>query len=136
MSRSLMLGAIVLAFASTCWSQRQSDQLSARELSYREKPDQDKIVPASRKEKADPKDKNKGTADQAGKQTNSVPSTPSVVPQVDHLGIRYNVLLVDSRGEGQATDPDRTFRPGENISFEFLPNRSGYLYVFTRGSGG
>jgi hypothetical protein len=131
-----MLGAIALAFASTCWSQAQSDQLSARELFYREKPDQDKIVPASRPEKPDPtKGRTKATADKGGKQTKPVAST-STVPPVEHLGIRYNVLVVDSVGEGQATDPDRMFDPGENISFEFLPNRSGYLYVFNRGSGG
>jgi hypothetical protein len=60
--------------------------------------------------------------------------TASVIPVVQHLGLRYNVLLATA-GD-QPADPDRVFNSGECVAFQFEPNRSGYLYVFEQGSSG
>jgi len=54
-----------------------------------------------------------------------------------HLGLRYTLLLVRSRGErGQAVEPERNFRKGDCVAIELEANRSGYLYVLAKESSG
>src|SRR5208283_1278272 len=62
-------------------------------------------------------------------------SAPAPVPVV-HLGIRYNLLLVDDANQGVAVDSDRVFRKGDRLAIEVEANRSGYLYVLARQSSG
>jgi hypothetical protein len=62
-------------------------------------------------------------------------STPAPAPAM-HLGIRYNLLLVDDANQGVAVDPDRVFRKGDRVALEVEANRSGYLYVLARQSSG
>jgi hypothetical protein len=53
-----------------------------------------------------------------------------------HLGIRYNLLLVDGANQGVAVDSDHVFRKGDRVALEIESNRSGYLYVLARQSSG
>ena len=53
-----------------------------------------------------------------------------------HLGIRYNLLLVDQNNQGTPVEPDRIFRKGDRVAIEIEANRSGYLYVLARQSSG
>lgn len=119
-----------------CWGQPASE-LSARALFYREQPDQDKLPAVS---KAQPAVARKSPA--AAKTSNQrKPANASggvpIIPVVQHLGLRYNVMLVNSQtGAAEPADPDRTFRRGECVGLEFEANRSGYLYVLSQGSSG
>jgi len=54
-----------------------------------------------------------------------------------HLGLRYTLLLVRSRtGVGEPVDPARNFRKGDCLAINLESNRSGYLYVLAKESGG
>ncbi len=73
--------------------------------------------------------------------TGTVPSVTPVSPPpapapVVHLGIRYNLLLVDSANQGVAVDSERVFQKGDRLAIEVEANRSGYLYVLARQSSG
>ena len=54
-----------------------------------------------------------------------------------HLGLRYTLLLVKARGlGGEPVDPTRNFKKGECVAINLESNRSGYLYVLAKESGG
>ncbi len=53
-----------------------------------------------------------------------------------HLGIRYNLLLVDDNNHGSPAASDRVFRAGERVAIEIEANHSGYLYVLAKQSSG
>jgi hypothetical protein len=158
---------IALLLPVACWCQGTSSDLSARTLYYREQPDDDKLppVPQAKSARADkraaagrpgeakdppeklPRGKQggaEGGANTAGsgvmvQPKNSEPGTSMavVIPAVLHLGLRYNLMVVDSRTrKAEPADPDRMFQPAECIQFEFEANRSGYLYVLEQGSSG
>jgi hypothetical protein len=62
---------------------------------------------------------------------------PAAPPQVAHLGLRYNLVLVDAASRtATAVDSDRNFRKGECFAIDFESNRSGYLYVLAQQSSG
>jgi hypothetical protein len=59
------------------------------------------------------------------------------IPIVEHLGLRYSVLLVDAeKDRWERVDSRRTFHKGECIGLELEANRAGYLYVLTKGPNG
>ena len=61
------------------------------------------------------------------------PATPATV----NLGLRYTLLLVQSRSSaGDPVDPMRNFRKGDCVAINLESNRSGYLYVLAKESGG
>jgi hypothetical protein len=141
-----------LAIATICSGQQDAGQLSARTLFYREQPDNDQL-PAPKAVKAvstaaersntpakppvSAANTNGSAADTAKPPGPLNAAAAPVVPVVQHLGLRYNVLAVNSaNGAAEAADPDRVFNSGECIALEFEPNRSGYLYVFEQGSSG
>jgi hypothetical protein len=67
----------------------------------------------------------------------AAPKSMSPKTAVQHLGLRYTVLLVkgaDTRGV--AVDPSRNFKKGECVAVEIESNRSGYLYVLAKESSG
>jgi len=65
------------------------------------------------------------------------PSAAAAHPATLHLGLRYHLLLVASRGDrGQPVDPARNFHKGDSVAVEMEANRSGYLYVLSRQSSG
>jgi hypothetical protein len=65
-----------------------------------------------------------------------LPDTP-VPPSVPHLGVRYNVLLIDtSSGSEQPVDPNQTFHNSDCLALSVQSNYDGYLYVLDHGSSG
>lgn len=137
-----------------CLCQPAPSQLSARELFYHEKPDHDKLptaaqVRAAVRSSAKPAASAKAartpqpTATEAAKRPDSdrggsiVMNVALKVPPVQNLGLRYNVLLVNTEtGKAAPVDPERVFQPKECLALEFQSNRSGYLYVFEQASSG
>jgi len=101
----------------------------ARELFYLAVAPKDKLPPIMRASSGAPGQKRPSTG------TPAADSAPAATPAV-HLGIRYNLLLVDDRNQGTAVDSDRVFRKGEHVALEIEANRSGYLYVLARQSSG
>ena len=72
----------------------------------------------------------------AGAGSAAVPKRPAT-PAAMHLGIRYTLLLVRSRsGIGEPVDPARNFQKGDCVAINLESNRSGYLYVLVKESGG
>lgn len=53
-----------------------------------------------------------------------------------HLGLRYNIVLVDRSGERQHISADRVLHTGDCFAIDIESNRSGYLYVFAKQSSG
>jgi len=65
------------------------------------------------------------------------PSAAKESPGAVHLGLRYNLVLVDQKsGKPEDVDPDRVLRRGDCFALEFETNRSGYLYVLAKQSSG
>ena len=64
-------------------------------------------------------------------------SAPKAATGASHLGIRYNLVLVDAHtGGSRPVDADRVFQAGECFAVELASNRSGYLYVLAKQSSG
>jgi hypothetical protein len=137
--------------------------LTARTLYYEEPADKDQLpsIPAAKSQQARKTSQAQGSGAAAnpaaqkvlvaGKQssgTNTALGTAknqgvqsgyqgASIPAVKHLGLRYNLLLVDAQsGQSEPVDSDRVFQPGECVALELEANRSGYLYVLDRGSSG
>ncbi len=99
----------------------------ARELFYLAVAPKEKLPPITRASAHPPKP-----------QPGSPPATaqdPAPPPAV-HLGIRYNLLVVDANNHGTTVDADHMFRKGDQVALEIESNHSGYLYVLARQSSG
>lgn len=80
--------------------------------------------------------------------TSSKDSLPPVVPASTtsarppskagavHLGLRYNVVLVDTSGRRQPVSSNRVLEAGDCFAIDLRSNRSGYIYVFAKQSSG
>jgi hypothetical protein len=99
----------------------------ARELFYLAVAPKDKLPPIAKA--SAPAPKKSATA------TTAADSAPAAAPVV-HLGIRYNLLLVDDQNRGTPVDSEHVFRKGDHVAIEIEANRSGYLYVLARQSSG
>lgn len=138
-----------------CFCQTAPSPLSARELFYHEKPDHDKLPTAAQVRAAvksparpaavsvKPAEGSPQPASQAAARRTERPGGATItnvalkVPPVQNLGLRYNVLLVNTESaKALPVDPDRVFQPKECLALEFESNRSGYLYVFEQASSG
>ncbi len=100
----------------------------SRDLFYHEQQDNDKLPPPVKIKKVTT---STGTVNNT-KKTQAAAAGP--VAAVPHFGVRYNILLADSKGNATPADPDGTFRNGDCVQIEFYPNRSGYLYVVEQAS--
>ncbi len=116
----------LLALPGLCLCQDSSSSLNARELFYHEQQDNDKLPPVrAAKSRSAP----------APASQKAAPSGVPIVPVVQHLGLRYNIVLTDpNTGNTTPADPDGNFHRGDCLQIEFFPNRSGYLYVIHQGS--
>ena len=66
-----------------------------------------------------------------------VPVSAEAAPPARHLGLRYNLVLVNpATGTGESVSADRNFHKGECFAIELESNRSGYLYVLAKQSSG
>ena len=151
----------VLLLSSVCWAQQPSSHLTARTLFYEEPQDNDHLpsIPAAKSPQTRKSSQTQsGTATNtsvhkalvAGNQSAATNSAAGAmkneggdsgqaagIPAVKHLGLRYNLLLVDSQSsESKPVSSDRVFQPGECVALELEANRSGYLYVLDQGSSG
>ena len=127
---------LVLLVSSLCWCQQPSSDLTARTLWLEEQPDSDKLptIPAA---KAHQVKKVSLTISGAAKPNPQAAPPETAIPAVKNLGLRYNLLLVDSQsGQGEPVESERVFQPGECVALELEANHSGYLYVLNRGSSG
>jgi hypothetical protein len=137
----------LLVLPGICLCQDSSSSLTPRELFYREQQDNDKLPPVRTAKAASAKKTDAAASGKPGatpKPKEAPPAVPdsqnesaSIVPvvaAVHHLGVRYNILLVDSKGNTSPADPDGNFHRGDCLQIEFFPNRSGYLYVVEQGS--
>jgi hypothetical protein len=53
-----------------------------------------------------------------------------------HLGLRYNIVLVDASGHRRPVSSDRVLEAGDCFAIDLHSNRSGYIYVFAKQSSG
>jgi Domain of unknown function (DUF4384) len=136
-SRVFLTLAIVF-LPVTGWSQQDTAPLSPKALYYQGWQDDSAPAKAVQPKKATPSKPAPVAANQADVQAPNKSAVSAVItPVVQHLGLRYNLVLVD-RGsrKSMAVDRDRLFHPGECVQLEFSPNHSGYLYVFLKSSSG
>jgi hypothetical protein len=71
------------------------------------------------------------------KPTTAAPAAPNAETGAVHLGLRYNLVLVNANsGSSAEADPERVLHNGECFAFDFEANRSGYLYVLAKQSSG
>jgi Domain of unknown function (DUF4384) len=151
---SVRIGLFVLVLAGGALAQapneQKSDQLSARELYYLEKAANEQLPApspaAGKRAKSKPTDTASSTRN--GSQSHSDTSThgkvpepphpaPQPIPAVDHLGLRYSLLLVNAgTAQSEPVDPDRVFHNGDCLALELEPNRAGYVYVLAKTSNG
>lgn len=135
-----------------CWGQEAPGQLSARELFYHEKPDNDKLPTPAQVHAAKPPAPSASNSKSAAPREEASRPNPArrgdsggatitnvayAAPPVQNFGLRYNVLVVNTQtAKAEPADPDRMFQPKECLALEFETNRSGYLYVFEQASSG
>jgi hypothetical protein len=155
--------AVLALAAPVGWCQQAPSALTARTLFYRANANDDQLPPVSAPQPR-PAAKTPVSRRTASVATVARPASPvaestnagtvatkqgetggyesedadAVVPAVQHLALRYNLLLIDRRNNQimEAVDPARSFHEGECVALEFLANRSGYLYVLNEGSSG
>jgi hypothetical protein len=114
--------AVLLASLRALAQQQQPPVEGARELYY---------LAASHKDALPPIRKAAAPAQQ------KTPDAPAAGAGVVHLGLRYNLVLVNAdSGKSEDVDPDRTLRTGECFAIDIESNRSGYLYVLAKQSSG
>ena len=118
-----LVSFILLGAAAGAQAQTHPEPEGARELYYRAMVQKDPPPPARR-----------GAARSGGG------ASASIIPvsaEAMHLGLRYNLVLVDAdSGKAQSAAPDRMFRAGECFAIELESNRAGFLYVLAKQSSG
>src|ERR1700685_684100 len=151
-------GALAVSGFGQVAAKQANDALSARELYYTEKPVGDDVpalpaaaasgadqVPPEKKQNINAKGTTSGvrntprktTSDNRANISHQSGPAPAAIPVVDHLGLRYSLLLVDKNtNEAKPVDPDGIFHTGDCLALELEPNRAGYMYVLQRVSNG
>ena len=137
MSSKVLLTLALLLPPSAGWAQQDTPALSPKTLYYQGWQDDDSGPPKSEtKQKKAPPPK-PATKPVPVSQDNQNAGSAAVTPVVQHLGLRYNLVLVDRKSrKGISVDKDRLFHRDECIQLEFAPNHAGYLYVFLQSSSG
>jgi hypothetical protein len=70
---------------------------------------------------------------------NNMPATKTgMVAGALHLGLRYNVLIIDdaATAKNHEVDPDTNFKNGDCFQVRLRPNRGGRIYAFNHGTSG
>jgi hypothetical protein len=119
--RTTILGSVACAIALLS---QDKGYVSAKELFYAEP----EVVPKQ------PGGKKPTGVTPAGKKgSGSIQRVPTayVAP-----GLRYKIVQQAQSGMEIAADPDRMFRSGDRVRFDFESNVDGYLYVVQEGSSG
>lgn len=135
-----ILGSSILLPASPLAEQDASEGLKARTLFYNPGPDE---KPQTTKRPSTRKPQPAGSVN--GALVTTSPATTegtntlvnaSLMTPVQHLGVRYNLVLVDDNSVEKPVDTARTFHQGDCLSLRVEANRAGYLYVIEQGSSG
>lgn len=138
-SSKVVLTSALLLLPGLGWSQQDAAPLSPKTLYYQGWQDDDS---APAKSQAKPKKTvpvKPVPKPVASLSQDNQKAASSVVPTpvMQHLGLRYNLVLVDRKTRNSVSvDRDRLFHSDECIQLEFAPNHSGYLYVFLQSSSG
>jgi len=155
---------VIFLLSPLCWGQQPPSELKARTLFYRENPDNDRLPKTSgtkpgkdKKSDASKRTAVSGTArtpGPSGSEPNDTSAGPPkgtgvgdteakdsgapATPEVQNLGLRYNLVLVDHASNKviESVSPTHNFQEGDCVAIELMPNRSGYLYVLEQGSSG
>jgi hypothetical protein len=137
---------LIAAAGVVAVAQQSQNPTGARELFYAAASSTDKLPPApSAARPAPPRSAPASSGRPAAPRVEPQPRTqgalvPASYPSdagVRHLGLRYNLVIVDPvSGRSVPVASDRNFATGECFAIEFESNRSGYLYVLARQSSG
>jgi hypothetical protein len=127
--RFLTAVPLTLFAVAALQGQQQAEPQGARELFYNAMVQKDPPPPAH---KAPERTASPPPASGRGLTAPIVPVSTAAV----HLGLRYNVVLVDDSGRYRPAAPDRIFRAGECFAIELEANRAGFLYVLAKQSSG
>lgn len=121
---------VSIAAVGGMWAQPSQESGGARELFYQALVQKDAPPPIHRVSAR--------SETGSGREKPSTPgSAPSPAADAPHLGLRYNLVLVDTvSGKAQDVGPDRLFRAGECFAVNFESNRAGFLYVLAKESSG
>lgn len=114
---------LAAALTAAC-AARAQDELSARTLYYRVKPE-----PKTAGTRAATAVSHKEHAQTKGAEIEKVS-----MPAVPHLGFRYDILLVEN-GSG-TVDSTKPLKTGQCFVLDVEANYPGYLYVLSKGSSG
>lgn len=131
-------GYVAFIPAAVCFAQTQ-DALTARALYYNPGSDDvPKVKKRSAAQNTSPQATSSSTAGTDGLASHAGPPlvNASAMTPVAHLGVKYNLVLVDDKGVERAADPDSTFHAGDCLSLRVQSNHDGYLYVLQHGSTG
>jgi hypothetical protein len=152
--RTFLLAGFLAAGYAQAPPVNSSDQLSARELYYKETASDEKMPPITRKVSKPVKKvveaKKSEAPSQTGQSQAAVQKPDNAVnvslrhvddtqppPAVSHLGLRYRLLMIDkATNVSHPVDSDSVFHSGDCLALELEPNRAGYLYVLAKESNG
>lgn len=121
-----------------------AQELTARQLFYKEDAAPPKAAPKAPPKKAAPKKAAPKPAAPAAPAVETTPAPPrppvqatsaAYVTSERPLGLRYALVQVRDGAESEV-DPSATFRSGDMVRVKVEGNREGYLYVIARGSSG
>ena len=128
--------SLMLLFAAGVFAQ-QPPASGARELYYFGAGGKDKLPPIQKASAPRPLAAAGPQRSKPAQPETPAEAAPAPEAAAVHLGLRYNVILVDrASGRSEPVDPDRTFKNGDCLAIEFDANRSGYLYVMAKQSSG
>jgi hypothetical protein len=127
----------LLAFAAlgaaACMAQQPQPTAGARELFFAGAAPKDELPPVHKSAAPAPAP----TVAPSGRAATGTSANAAAQLRALHLGLRYSLLLARARGDsGQPVEPERKFRKGDCVAIELEANRSGYLYVLSKQSGG
>jgi hypothetical protein len=108
------LGLLLLAGAAALFAQQTQSAEGTRQLYYLGTSSKDALPPVS---------------------AAAEPPSPRRTEAV-HLGLRYNLVLVDAAGRTRPVSADRILHTGDCFAIDLRSNRSGYIYVFAKQSSG
>ena len=134
MHKRTVIGVLLTA-ATGCFAQAPAHP-GARELYFAAASGRDKLPPI---QKASAVVKTQAASAEAPQGRRPAPdaSDSASEPAALHLGLRYNLALVDPvSGKSESVNSDRVFKNGDCLAIEFDANRSGYLYVLAKQSSG
>lgn len=114
MSKSMARAAVLAIVSTMALMAQENSTEGTRQLYYLATPSKEEVPPIPH--------------------GNSVPSSANVATA--HLGLRYNVVLVEPTGKSQQISSERVLNEGDCFAIDLRANQAGYLYVLARQSSG